>query len=722
MAKTETFTSGCSSVGGFGYADRFTLYVVLTDRDGNPSSNQSIVDYNVYLENTSGGGTFQSRTRLYFAINGSVVRDETATFEGPRNGRLQIASGSITVGHNNDGNQAISFHALVNSVNLGVSSSIQNNFSLETIPRYAEINSFSVQSVTLNSVTLQYSVSRTANIYCRVDGQLWGNPRVYNTTSGTFTVEGLSPGNLHSFVILARATDSGLDRISGEIYANTPDIARIQSANNFNIGDDASMTFSSPPSGCILRAYLERITGKNGTRIEDIAQVRTIEGTNYKFEYDNETLYSKIPNSNSGWCRYCLVTVYNGSEYGSYADREFYVTNSNPIFSNFTYADSNETIVNELTGNNQTIIKGNSNVTAIVSVANKAIPQNKATMDIYRFSIGEDIKETNYSETEDVLVTIEKAKSNVFTMYAIDSRKNSTLKQITAEKYINYEPITLNTMTVTRTNNVGSETRLFFSGNIWSGNFGLVDNEITECYYEYKKTIDVDWEKGVTDIKPTQDGNAFSFNGIIAGDLGAIGFDIEESYNIRVFVKDKLSDNYHNPLSFILGPGIPAMAIYKNKVSIGGKYDTELGGTLQITGDIYKDGYLWNRDVYSLDEVPVGTWIDGKTIYRKVFLGNIPNETNEWTNLFQLNDDIDQFVNLRGIMINTKTDGRIFPIPNYESTSYYIALSYLSQTRYVQVMLNGWTYSAFGFIYRIIIDYTKKNTEKTIEEIAEGNI
>lgn len=58
MAKTDTFTSGCSSVGGFGYADRFILYVVLTDRDGNSSSNQSIVDYNVYLENTSDGRYF----------------------------------------------------------------------------------------------------------------------------------------------------------------------------------------------------------------------------------------------------------------------------------------------------------------------------------------------------------------------------------------------------------------------------------------------------------------------------------------------------------------------------------------------------------------------------------------------------------------------------------------------------------------------------------------
>lgn len=117
---------------------------------------------------------------------------------------------------------------------------------LTTIPRYSEIHSFSIQSMGLNTATLQYSVSRLAHIYCSVDGQLWGNPRVSNTTSGTFTISGLSPNTNHSFVILARAIDSGLDRISNTLFGNTLDIARISNLPNIEHGNDFIVEITNP--------------------------------------------------------------------------------------------------------------------------------------------------------------------------------------------------------------------------------------------------------------------------------------------------------------------------------------------------------------------------------------------------------------------------------------------------------------------------------------------
>lgn len=134
-----TYSGICSAVGEFGYANRFALYVVLTNRDGNPATNQSIVDYSVYLENTSEGGTFTSNTRLYFAMNGIIVRDETLSITGPRNGRVSIASGSMTVTHKDDGAKVIGFQALVQSKNYGVSCNVQKDFTLTTIPRASTI-------------------------------------------------------------------------------------------------------------------------------------------------------------------------------------------------------------------------------------------------------------------------------------------------------------------------------------------------------------------------------------------------------------------------------------------------------------------------------------------------------------------------------------------------------------------------------------------------------
>ena len=197
MARSETFTAGCSKVGSFSYASNFTLYVLLTDRNGTPSTNHSYVDYNVYCQ-SSGSGSINANHYLYFNINGSDKRNETVKVNvSSPYANIAIASGTIEVNH--DGISSIPFSASIKASSYGVSASVSGSFTLEYIPRYAEINSVSVQSVGLNTAVIQYSVSRTANIFCRVDGGSYGNPRVYNTTSGTFTVSNLTPGQQHSF-------------------------------------------------------------------------------------------------------------------------------------------------------------------------------------------------------------------------------------------------------------------------------------------------------------------------------------------------------------------------------------------------------------------------------------------------------------------------------------------------------------------------------------------
>jgi hypothetical protein len=71
--------------------------------------------------------------------------------------------------------------------------------------------------------------------------------------------------------------------------------------------------------------------------------------------------------------------------------------------------------------------------------------------------------------------------------------------------------------------------------------------------------------------------------------------------------------------------------------------ETEIGST--------KTAYI--PDIYSLDEVRVGTWIDGKPIYKKTIapltLGGGPNE-------YTINHNISNFkqlINLEGVVHNT---------------------------------------------------------------------
>lgn len=591
-----TYTQQCSKVGSFSYATNFTLYVILSNRNGNSSTNKSIVDFNVYCQ-SSGSGSIDAKHALYFALNGTAYRNETVQVKASSpNAYISIASGSVEVAHNSDGTKTIPFSASIKANSYGVSASLSGNFTLTTIPRYANLTSLSVASRTINSVTFNYTTDRTARLFCSIDGgTTWlnnGNPFVDNTTSGSFTVyyadrpntTRLSPNTTYSFYVLCRAVDSGLDTgktISGTTY----DYAKITSAPNFTDEQNPTINYTNPfgNSATTLEACISLTGAADGIAYRSISKT----GTSYTFnltEAERNVLRKAAAATNSLAVKFYIRTIYN-QNYHSIADRTVSIVNANPTFSNFTYQDTNSTTT-ALTGNNQTIIKGYSNVKGIVSVANKAVAKKQASMSKYRLSIGEKTAEVAYSSSAEVGTTINAVQSNSFTMYAIDSRGNSTGKTITASTYINYSPIKITSLNAIRTNSVTSETTLNFSGTIWNGSFGSVTNAINSCSYRYRRAGTSTWTNGTTNVTPTKNGSNFSFSGKIVGDLGATGFNIDNGYEIQVLIADKLSNNHGNPNTFTLGPGTPAMAIYKNNVAVGQRYDTSVGEKMQINGNV----------------------------------------------------------------------------------------------------------------------------------------
>ena len=594
-----TYSVTCSNVGSFTYGNRFTLYVKLSNRDGNPATNKSVVDYEAYFENTSGGGTFSSKTRLYFAINGQVIKDSTGEVTGPRNGKVTIAKGSITVDHNPDGNKSVGFQALVQSTNFGIYGNIENSFELTKIPRYTSITRFAVNKRDETSVTFDYATSDTTDYawYSKDNGSTWSNLPTNNI------VTGLSANTTYNFKLRVRRKDSQLTTDSGTYAQTTYNYPYCTEAPDFVIGNNVTVKFYNPLNRSIqIRMWSHRSA-------QFVSDLITTSGTSYTgFSNIASNLYASIPNHTNS--RYNIDVHYGSNkaikEGGNYRT----VGNEAPSFYNFTYRDT-DAGTTALTGNNQTIVKGYSNVEAIVSTANKATPKNSASMSKYRLSIGEATAEVAYSSSAQVATTIANVSSNSFTMYAIDSRGYSTAKTITASTYINYSPIKITSISLTRTNSVTEETTLRFSGTIWNGNFGKTSNAVTDCYYRFRETTSDQWfvlTKNDMNITPTQNGDWFSFTGKIKGDLGAKGFDMDNSYIVQIFIADKLSNNYNNPATFTLGPGTPAMAIYKNNVAIGQRYATGQDSKLQVNGHIISNGQLYTKG--SVRMLPAGT--DGR--------------------------------------------------------------------------------------------------------------
>ena len=173
-------------------------------------------------------------------------------------------------------------------------------------------------------------------------------------------------------------------------------------------------------------------------------------------------------------------------------------------------------------------------------------------------------------------------------MYAIDSRGNSTLKTISPRTYKAYSNINIKSAVAQRQNNgIGSSVVLTFAGDIWNNSFGSVQNEITSCIYKYKKTNSNTWLTGKTNIMPEVKGQSYSKSVLIKGDKGAEGFEVNSSYNVQIIIKDKLSTYTYE---LLIGTGTPGIAITAKGIAFFNMYDEQLGGAIQITGDLYVNG------------------------------------------------------------------------------------------------------------------------------------
>lgn len=481
-----------------------------------------------------------------------------------------------------------------------------HTWTLDEIPRYANITSLSVKSRTVNSITFSFTADKSCQIFARITAPFetnWlanGGTFSDGKTSGEFTIyysnrestSRLEPNKTYTFGILCRSKISGLDTAKS-ITATTYDIAKLTEVPNVNIGSAHTIKWNNP-SGATIALKLCK------TDNSQIINYGTVTGTSKSITPTAGTIYGLTPNSNTYKARYIITTTVNSTSYTNYKDFTFTVTNSNPTFSNFSYEDIN-TKITELTGSNQILVKGYSNVKITISTANKATAKNSATMKNYRAIIGNQSKEANYNSNTNVTMQINRATSGTIAVNAIDSRGNSTQALKVAEMK-DYSKPTITKMQLVRSNNgVGENVTLNFEGTWWNKSFGAVQNAISKIEYWYKKTnSSSNFVKGTKAITFSIYGNKFSGSLIIEGDTTDKGFDASSSYYIYMNVTDKLDISNNHQVT--LSSGTPAVAIYKDSVAIGQKYDTDKSGKLQINGHTYIHKKEGEGDTYYVAE------------------------------------------------------------------------------------------------------------------------
>lgn len=225
--------------------------------------------------------------------------------------------------------------------------------------------------------------------------------------------------------------------------------------------DNPWIEFSNP-GGLGVYAWLELPNLTGTTRYFQQGPGLGSRHTWYLTEADRNQLRTVLVGVNSTTVRYVLETAVAGNPKDT-RDRTYTIINAEPIFTNFTFLDTNGATV-AVTGSNQVLIQGKSTLRATVPVANKAIAIKSSTMTNYSFSLGGYSESSPWSNTVDVVKEIG-IINDVFgakdiSVRAIDSRGNNktVTKPVTILPYSS--PGFYNGLSVKYTNDFDASTGL----------------------------------------------------------------------------------------------------------------------------------------------------------------------------------------------------------------------------------------------------------------------
>lgn len=488
----------------------------------------------------------------YFSLNGA--------------GTVLLGTKSVTFNHNSNGELSGSFQCRAGGGTFSSSYYYTSNITLTftTIPRYASITTFTGVATGLQSINVTWEANAACDsIQYRLNGGSWKNPT--GTTYPTFAITGLSPNTSYKIEIQVRRADSQLWTTSSAINVTTINYARITSGTpSINIGDNLAVTFSNP-SGATTNLRIEtlnpttnRITRNNVT-------------SPYTFTFTEEEitlLHSCTPNDNSLTIRVVVDTVYNGSTYNHWVDGTAKVADKNPIFTAFTYLDTNSSIVS-ITGSNQYIVKNKSQLRVVISAANKMVAQASASPVNYVITCDDKTQSVDYSTSEinvDLGVIVN-AGTKRLSVKAIDSRGNSTTAFYDITIYDYNKPII--NVEAKRLNDFENQTTIKISGSfslltINNSNKNTIgSSNVKYRYAQSENDLPSTW----TTITRTLSNNTFTCNDII------LNLDNTKAFNFEVIVTDLLDNS---KLEFVVDVGQELM--YLNSET----GDLEIKGSFQV--------------------------------------------------------------------------------------------------------------------------------------------
>ena len=397
---------------------------------------------------------------------------------------------------------------------------------------------------------------------------------------------------------------------SGNFTLNTIPRASTPTLDNatFNIGDTITINTNRASS-----SFTHTVKIKYGTTTTTIA---TDVGASVTYDTSAiaDALYALIPNAKTYTGGTIEVTTYSGTtEVGTKSCT--YTANAvasaaSPLFSNYTYADTNSTTT-AITGNSAVLISGKSTLAVTISAANKATAQKSATMTKYTYQIAGLTGEENYSTSQivksmgspAVAPTELPSGTRDLVVTAVDSRGYSTAvtKRVTIVPYV---PPTISA-SASRLNGFETETTIKIAGTFSrievSGAAKNTVNASSGVKYRYKPQSSTTWGSWTNKTATVNTGT-----GTLSVADFQINLDNGQAYDIEVQITDKLQTT---TAALVVSAGQPAFWIGTDgRVSVGGMPTQSLASGEKGLFEV--NGKIWAGDIYSNGELVGGAPLD----------------------------------------------------------------------------------------------------------------
>ncbi len=127
--------------------------------------------------------------------------------------------------------------------------------------------------------------------------------------------------------------------------------------------------------------------------------------------------------------------------------------------------------------------------------------------------------------------------------------------------------------------------------------------------------------------------------------------------------------------------------------------EAELTG-LEVDNTKYK---IDTKEHYSTTEQVVGTWTNGKPVYRRVFTATTTSTNRETSVDFLDTSILDEIISLHGSVKEVDLYGNIAPVPYWKGSSDFAYSYYASSGK---IFFQSGSSHGYG-IFKVVVEYTK---------------